>query len=92
MAWDCTAGEFHWYYTDDETVHIVTGSVRVTIEGRPVVTLAAGDVAYFPSGTHAIWRVENYVRKVAFLRKPLPLAFGLMIRVYWKALRISGLA
>lgn len=78
--WDCTAGQFNWHYNFDETVHIVEGSVVVSCEGTPPRRLEAGDVAYFPFGLIAHWHVEQYVRKVAFCRRPLPTKMMPIIR------------
>ena len=72
IAWDCTAGEFDWHYTVVETVHIVEGAVTVSSLDTPARRLEPGDVAFFPAGTTARWRVETYVRKVAFCRRGLP--------------------
>lgn len=70
--WDCTAGEFRWYFGWDETVMILEGEVHITTEDGVERTLSAGDVAYFAGGTWATWRIDRYLRKVAFLRKPFP--------------------
>ncbi|AYG64967.1 DUF861 domain-containing protein [Rhizobium sp. CCGE531] len=70
--WDCTAGEFRWYFGWDETVMILEGEVHITTEDGIERTLNAGDVAYFAGGTWATWRIDRYLRKVAFLRKPFP--------------------
>ena len=70
--WDCTAGTFRWFFAWDETVNILEGDVHVTAEDGAIHMLRAGDVAYFKAGTWATWRVDNYVRKVAFLRRPFP--------------------
>jgi uncharacterized cupin superfamily protein len=70
--WDCTAGAFHWRFGWDETVMIMEGEVHVTAEDGTERLLRAGDVAYFAGGTTAVWRIERYVRKVAFCRKPFP--------------------
>jgi uncharacterized cupin superfamily protein len=79
--WDCTAGTFRWYFGWDETVHILEGEVHVTAEDGSVHELRAGDVAYFKAGTWATWRVETYVRKVAFLRRPFPTPIAIAYRV-----------
>jgi uncharacterized cupin superfamily protein len=72
--WDCTAGRFHWHFGVDEIVHILDGEVHVTGDDGRTVTLRTGDVAHFPYGTHAIWQVDAYVRKLAVLRtRPRPL-------------------
>ncbi|KPF47373.1 cupin [Rhizobium sp. AAP43] len=71
-VWDCTAGEFRWYFGWDETVVIQDGEVNVTDADGNQRLLRAGDIAYFRAGTWSTWRIETYVRKVAFLRKPFP--------------------
>lgn len=87
--WDCTAGEFRWRFGWDETVMILEGEVHVTTEEGIERTLRAGDVAFFAGGTWANWRVDNYVRKVAFLRKPFPLPLAIAYRLR-NALRGTG--
>jgi uncharacterized cupin superfamily protein len=79
--WDCTAGEFRWFFGWDETVMILEGEVHILTEDGSERTLSAGDVAFFAAGTWASWRVENYVRKVAFLRKPFPKPVALAYRL-----------
>lgn len=72
--WDCTAGEFHWYFGVDEIVHILDGEVHVTDDAGTTVTLGPGDVGHFALGSHTVWHVPQYVRKLAFHRnaKPAP--------------------
>ena len=80
-VWDCTAGEFRWYFAWDETVVIQEGEVHVTDKDGEERLLRAGDIAYFRGGTWATWRVDNYVRKVAFLRKPFPEPLATLYRL-----------
>lgn len=70
--WDCTAGRFNWFYDIDETVYVIEGSVIIKDYSGSVTTLRAGDTAFFPAGSSAEWTVEQYVRKVAFMRSALP--------------------
>ena len=79
--WDCTSGEFRWRFGWDETVMILEGEVHVTTEDGLERTLQVGDVAFFAGGTWANWRVDNYVRKVAFLRKPFPKPLAIAYRL-----------
>lgn len=72
LLWDCTAGVFNWYYDIDETIYVIEGSVVVRADHGEERRLGPGDTAFFPAGSHALWRVENYVRKVAFFHSPLP--------------------
>jgi uncharacterized protein len=88
--WDCTAGAFRWYFAWDETVMIIEGSVVVTDEAGNVRTLKAGDVAYFAGGTWATWEIETYVRKIAFLRRPLPAGLVFASRVKRSLARIKN--
>ncbi|MBR0557301.1 DUF861 domain-containing protein [Ciceribacter sp. L1K23] len=87
--WDCTAGEFRWYFGWDETVVIQEGEVLVTAEDGTQRLLRAGDIAYFRGRTWATWRIDNYVRKVAFLRRPMPAAIAALFRLR-DALRSGG--
>ena len=70
--WECTAGRFNWFYSFDETLHILEGSVRLKYPNGEVRNVAAGDVVFFPKGSHAEWTVDRYVRKLAFCRTTLP--------------------
>jgi uncharacterized cupin superfamily protein len=91
MVWDCTAGTFRWYFGLDETVHILKGEVFVSDEHGNNRLLRAGDIGFFPAGTWMVWRVDNYVRKIAFLRHPLPLPFGALLRVFNYGLNVVRL-
>jgi uncharacterized cupin superfamily protein len=71
MLWDCTAGKFFWIYKVDETVHVLQGSVTVTVDGT-VKTLRTGDIAFF--------------RKLAFCQKPVPAMLGMPLRLVRRVL------
>ncbi len=68
--WDCTAGRFHWTFGVDEIVHILDGEVHVTGDDGHTAILRTGDVGHFPYGSHTIWDVPEYVRKLAVHRSP----------------------
>jgi uncharacterized cupin superfamily protein len=70
--WDCTAGRFNWYYSFDETLHIVEGAVTLKEPSGRTRHVVAGDVVFFPAGSQAEWTVDRYIRKLAFCRTPLP--------------------
>jgi len=84
MAWDCTAGRFYWYYNEDESIVVVAGDARISIDGGPEQVVGIGDTIYFPSGSVALWQVDAYVRKVAFLRKPMPKSLSFFLRAAWR--------
>ncbi|MBN9083930.1 MAG: hypothetical protein BGP04_16975 [Rhizobiales bacterium 62-17] len=91
-VWDCTAGTFKWYFGVDETVHILQGEVEVTAQDGSVRVLKPGDVAFFASGTWATWRIDTYVRKLAYCRHSMPLLLAFSLRVVGKLMRMSGLS
>jgi uncharacterized cupin superfamily protein len=71
-TWDCTAGRFRWYYEVDESIVIVAGRVSIEVGDEPAVVLEVGDAAYFPAGNWVTWQVDDYVRKQAVVRVPVP--------------------
>lgn len=81
VIWDCTKGVFNWFYDVDETVYVLEGSVTIEDGAGKVRRLAAGDAAYFPAGSSAKWTVEDYVRKVAFCRRPMPRSLSIARKV-----------
>lgn len=70
--WDCTPGTFRWQFHWDETVHLMEGVVEVTMPDGSRHRLEAGSVAFFPGGSHAVWRVVEPVRKLAVCRRTVP--------------------
>ncbi|CAN7162517.1 cupin domain-containing protein [Rhizobium sp. LjRoot30] len=79
--WDCTAGHFRWYFHWDETVVILEGEVHVTTEDGSERVLRTGDIGYFSGRTWATWRVDDYVKKIAFVRKPFPVPVAMAYRL-----------
>jgi uncharacterized cupin superfamily protein len=71
-TWDCTAGRFRWYYDVDESIVVIAGSVSIQLDGEAPVELSVGDAAYFPAGHWTTWQVDDYVRKQAVVRVPVP--------------------
>ena len=68
----CPAGRFNWFYHFDETLHILEGEVTLKFPTGASQRVVAGDTIFFPAGSSAEWTVDNYVRKLAFCRTPLP--------------------
>jgi uncharacterized protein len=79
--WDCSAGAFRWWFGFDETVSIIEGSVRVEVDGEEPIVLGVGDAAYFPAGRWSTWTVDEYVRKHAVLRVPVPRSMSFVSKV-----------
>lgn len=70
--WDCTAGRFNWFYNFDETFHVLEGEVTLKYPSGVSRRVRTGDTVFFPAGSTAEWTVDNYVRKLAFCRTPVP--------------------
>ena len=90
VVWECTAGSFNWHFAEDETIYIIAGEVFVTTDTGEEKRLGKGDVGFFPAGSSCICRIDNYVRKVAVLRKDLPALFGIGVRGWHKFVRNVG--
>jgi hypothetical protein len=82
VMWDCTAGRFNWFYDVDETVYILEGSVALTLPSGATHRLVAGSTYYFAHGTQAQWRVDQYIRKVAFCHAPMSAKLRLAKRMF----------
>jgi uncharacterized protein len=80
--WDCTAGRFNWFYTVDEVIHVLEGSVIVEDAMGERRQLQPGDTFLFPAGTRFHWTVPRYIRKIAFLHSPLSRKLRLAKRVF----------
>lgn len=90
LLWDCTAGVFNWHYDIDETVFVLEGAAVIRDDSGVEHVLGPGDQALFRAGSHAVWRVDEYVRKVAFCRNPVPQPVMLATRVLKKLMRLTG--
>ena len=71
-TWDCTAGRFRWYYEVDESIVVVAGLGPDPGRRRGTGRAEVGDAAYFPAGHWVTWQVDDYVRKQAVVRVPVP--------------------
>jgi uncharacterized cupin superfamily protein len=88
--WDCTAGRFNWFYKADETIYVIEGGVVVTDMTGAARRLSVGDTIFFPAGTRAEWNVEQYIRKFALIRTPVPRPLVYAKRVYSYLKRLMG--
>ena len=86
--WDCTAGRFNWFYSFDETFHVLEGEVTLKYPSGTSHRVGAGDTVFFPAGSSAEWTVDNYVRKLAFCRTPVPRVLTLARHVVRRLRRV----
>lgn len=77
MVWECGATYFEWYYDKDEFFAVISGEAFLIEANGCERRFEVGDIAFFPAGTKAIWRVPDHVRKIAMLKPsaPYPIAF-----------------
>lgn len=88
--WECTPGSFTWQYDVNQSMCVIEGEAQIEIEGGERFTVRAGDAAFFPAGTSALWTVRATVRKLYTLyidppeakpaRKPAPKPAGKSVR------------
>ena len=88
--WDCTAGRFNWFYEAEETIYIIEGGVVVRDDTGAARRLSAGDTFFFRVGARAEWHVEDYIRKFALIRTPLPRPLVYAKRGYRFLKRLMG--
>ena len=88
--WDCTAGRFNWVYEAEETIYVIEGGVVIRDALGAARRLRAGDSYIFAAGARAEWHVEDYIRKFALIRTPLPRSLVLAKRGYRFLKRLIG--
>jgi hypothetical protein len=84
FIWSCTKGRFHWHFEADETVHIMEGEVFVTDDDGTERRLSPGSVALFRAGSHSVWHVPEFVKKIAFIYNAPPMPVSLAVRALRK--------
>jgi uncharacterized cupin superfamily protein len=90
LIWHCSAGSFNWHYGCDEALVVIAGETFITLADEDERRLGPGDMAYFPAGTSARWRIPRYVRKVAVLRPSLPKPISFPARAWGRLLSALG--
>ena len=50
------------------------------------------DVAFFPAGSDATWRIPNHVRKIAILKSSLSQPMAFLLKAWIKLLELAGLS
>jgi hypothetical protein len=91
-VWECGAVSYNWHYSKDEAYIVLSGEGFMT-DGKGVERrFGAGDVAFFPAGTNAIWRHPHHFRKVAVLKNSVsqPLAFA--VKAWSKFRHVVGIS
>jgi uncharacterized protein len=54
---------FNYVFETDETFHVIEGRVTITLDSGESVTLTPGDIVSFPRGAHAVWDIQEPLRK-----------------------------
>ena len=69
--WRAEPCTFHYLFDSDEACYVIEGEATVELlDHGETIPLRAGDIAWFPAGTRAIWRVTQAFRK--FVVGPAP--------------------
>ena len=88
FVWSCTAGTFHWHFISDETVHILEGEVLVSDDSGMQHRLTPGATALFRAGSHSVWHVPHFVKKIAFIYAAPSRVVSLPLRALRKVRRL----
>ncbi len=67
-VWECTPGEWECRVERDEFCHFLAGRCVYTDSDGARTEIAAGDIAFFPTGWTGTCRVSETVRKVYMIR------------------------
>ena len=68
--WECSPGRYRRQIRSAESMHILTGEAVFTPDGGSPVTLKAGDVVFFPTGTLGEWEIKTTLRKMYLVFDP----------------------
>jgi uncharacterized protein len=69
-VWECAPGRYRRQIRSAETMHILSGEAVFTPDEGGAITLAAGDLFFFPPETLGVWEIKRTLRKVYVLFTP----------------------
>jgi len=62
--WHCTPGPSRWSFDKvAEFIHVLDGSMTVTVDGGEPLKVGAGDLAVFPRGWSGTWDIHEPLTK-----------------------------
>ncbi|KAG2384924.1 hypothetical protein LR48_Vigan10g054900 [Vigna angularis] len=68
--WEGGPTKIPWYFKEEETMYLLEGKVRVTVEGSVgSFEIGGGDLVVFPKGMNITWEVIEAVKKHYSLKK-----------------------
>lgn len=68
--WECSPGRYRRQILSAESMHILSGEARFTPDDGAPITLKAGDVVFFPTGTVGDWDIRSTLRKMYVVFDP----------------------
>lgn len=92
MLWECGAVSFRWHYSRDEAFIGLSGEAFMIDESGAERRFGAGDVAFFPAGSDAQWRIPDHFRKVAVLKDHIWPPLALCLKAWNKLLEVVGIS
>lgn len=68
--WEGGPAKIPWSFKEEETMYLLEGKVRVTVEGSvESFEIGGGDLVVFPKGMNITWEVIEAVKKHYSLKK-----------------------
>jgi len=58
---------FAYDFGQNETIHVLEGTVVIDVDGGPTLELEQGDIASFAAGSQAVWRISKTPFKELFV-------------------------
>ena len=58
---------FAYDFGQNETIHVLEGTVVIDVDGGPTLELEQGDIASFAAGSRAVWRISQTPFKELFV-------------------------
>jgi len=92
MLWECGAANFKWHYGKDEFFIVLSGDAFLADKNGRERHFGPSDVAFFPAGSEAIWRIPNHLRKIAILKSSVRQPIALILKAWIKLLELGGLS
>ena len=69
-VWECTPGSWRVVYDEWEFCSFIAGLSVITEDGKPPMTVRAGDTVIFRPGFLGVWEVLETTRKLFVARYP----------------------
>jgi uncharacterized cupin superfamily protein len=62
--WTAERSTFRWDFELNETLHVLAGRIRVSVDGGPPGEYVTGDIVFFPIGSRTVWEIVEPLKKM----------------------------